>query len=315
MLTLIFLVHALFGFTMTLGKMMLLYAPPIFIIGIRMLFGGAVLLMYLSYKNQIRCHLASRDYWLYFQVAFFGFFVFYCARSWAFQYVTVTKMGFMANLMPFFTALFAYFFHKEKLTIHKLAGLSIGFFGLIPILMNNPSSESHWGELFSISLPEFVILCAFVSLSYSNIVMQKLVKHRQCSPLFANGLSMLASGMFAMTASVAFETVNIVHWPQFLACIIAQIVLSNLVCSNLYAHLLKHYSATFMSFTGFISPLFTAFYGKLFFGDTISINFLISFILVVIGLSIYYYDDFHRSLKPSLHKNADESAIMPVELE
>lgn len=144
---LVILLYALFGFTFTLGKIMLYYARPFFIIACRMLIGGGGLLLYLYANKHIRCKPQMKDWPYYAQVALFGIFLPYSLRAWALQYISSTKAAFIFTLMPFFTALFAYFFHKEKLNFRKASGLLIGFLGMIPTLFATSSLENFAGSI------------------------------------------------------------------------------------------------------------------------------------------------------------------------
>ena len=69
------------------------------------------------------------------------------------------------------------------------------------------------------------------------------------------------------------------------------VFVSNILCHNIYAGLLRKYSATFMSFTSFLSPLCAALYGWAFFQETISWHFYLSIAIVLIGLYVFYQDE------------------------
>ena len=68
--------------------------------------------------------------------------------------------------------------------------------------------------------------------------------------------------------------------------------LKKYILSN--AGLLKKYSATFMSFTSFLSPLFAALYGWAFFQEIISWHFYVSAVIVFTGLYIFYQDELRK---------------------
>lgn len=295
---LILLLYALFGLTFTLGKITLSYAQPFFIVAARMLIGGSGLLSYIYLTKKIDCYPKKTDIRYYIQATLFGIFIPYCCRAWALQYISTGKSAFLFNLMPFFTALFSYLFLREKLNIYKIMGLIIGFTGMIPILITNTKLETSVGSWGFLSLPELITLVAVASFGYHFIVMQNLVKHRGCAPILANGISMLWGGLLSFGGSILFETNWLKGNPKtFLLLLLLQILISNIICLNLQAWLLKHYSSTFMSFASFLSPLFASFYGWFLLGEKITSNFFLSLLIVITGLAIYYYGEFHKKTR------------------
>ena len=112
---------------------------------------------------------------------------------------------------------------------------------------------------------------------------------------------MLIGGFLALNASLIFEPVWITSGSIgiFVGLLALQILISNLICANLQASLLHHYSPTLMAFAGFLTPLCAAFYGWLLLNEGIHINYLISFFLVLLGLLIFYYDEVIKHKKIS----------------
>ncbi len=305
MLFLVVLLYALFGFTFTLGKIVLFYATPFFVVASRMIIGGLILGAYLTWYHKIRCLPAKKDLGLLLQFIFFNICCFYGPRSWALQYLTTSKAALLMNLSPFFTALFAYIFLKEKITGYKALGLIIGFSGMIPVAIAQSSpEESMWGSFAYFSFPEIIFIIAVACLSYSMIVMQKLVKHRSINPVLVNTLCMLAGGSAMGILSLSLGEKMIFGDKVLFATVIGlQIIVSNILCSNLQAFLLKTYSTTFLAFASFISPLCALGYGYLLLGEVITWHFFASFFIVILGLSIFYFDDIQNGkLQHELHK-------------
>jgi drug/metabolite transporter (DMT)-like permease len=71
------------------------------------------------------------------------------------------------------------------------------------------------------------------------------------------------------------------------------IAISNLICYNLYGYLLKKYSVTFVSFAGFITPLFTALFGWWYLGEVVTWPFYVSAIIVFAGLCIFNQEELY----------------------
>ncbi len=291
---LVFILYALFGLTFTLGKVTLFYAKPFFIVGLRMLIGSAGLLSYIV-LSKLNCSFSFKDWYYYAQIALFGIFIPYTLRAWGLQYISSTKAAFLFTLMPFFTALFAYFLNKERLSYQKAMGLLLGFTGMVPTLLTGSTLENIRGGIAFFSLAELATLGSVASFGYNLIATQKLVKHRGCHPMLANGISMLLGGGLSFGLSLAVEPNPLFgNAFTFFLLVGAQILISNFICLNLQAYLLTYYSPTFMAFAGFLSPLCAAFYGYMLLGEHISWNYIISFCMVVMGLSLYYYDDLTR---------------------
>ncbi|HAU30456.1 TPA: EamA family transporter [Candidatus Dependentiae bacterium] len=295
---LIVLLYALFGFTFTLGKVLVYHAAPFFAVGLRMAIGG-VLLLFWSWWNRYRrpsCVMPLHSYWIgYLKLTVFAIFIPYVARLWALQELSTGKAALLFNTAPFFSALLGFILLHERLTKLQLWALVLGFLGTVPILLTSSPVE----ELFSIgifSLHEIAVIVAAASMSYGFIVMRELVKERGCPPYVANGVATFLGGALALSCSVVFEPSPIkTSFLSLLGVMLLQVIISNLLCSNLQAYLLHTYSPTFMSFAGFLSPLFALIYGFLLFGETVSWHFFASFSVIGVALYIYLLGD--RSTK------------------
>lgn len=285
----IVILYALFGLSFTIGKLLLSYASPFFIVASRMTVGGLALLGYMFFRHRFFCHPRRSDLWLYTQQMIFGILIFYCVRQWALQYVEVNKASLLCNLLPFFTATFAYFHFNEHLNKLQVFGLIIGFIGTIPLLLTETPYEKSVGGLGFISWPELAMIIAVAALGYSIIIMQTLIKHRDCPAPLVNGYCMFIGGVLSFSWATLGEPVWIRgNFTTLVLLMGGQIIISNLICSNLHATLLRHYSATVLSFSSFLSPLFTIIYGYLLFGEKVTWNFFVSFIIVISGLALYH---------------------------
>jgi len=73
--------------------------------------------------------------------------------------------------------------------------------------------------------------------------------------------------------------------------------------------LLKTYTTTFLSFAGFMSPFFAAFYGWVWFGETTTWHFYASSVIVFVGLALFYQDELKNI------KRQKEESKMPEMIE
>ncbi len=290
---LIVLLYALFASSFTMGKVLVQYTTPFFLTGARMLTGGIILLayQYLWWNNQFR--FKKKHFWLYAQIILLGIVFTYTLRFWALEYLPSSKTCFLYNLSPFLSSFYSYIFFNERMTKKQWVGLFIGFIGLIPILITSSPAETTMGEMLYISWPELAILCSVAAHSYSWIVVRKLVRDKNYTPMMVNGVTMACGGFIALMGSAAFETERLVPGSTLVVAgwLAAVILISNIICYNLYGYLLREYTATFLSFAGFLSPMFAALYGRLFLGEIITWHFYLSSTIVFAGLCLFYQDE------------------------
>lgn len=301
--------------TFTIGKAVLCFINPILFIGIRMTIGGLLLLMYLIWQSPREIRFKGQDWWLYLESILFHIYFAFIFQYIALEGVDSAKAALLYNLSPFITALLSRRFLAEQLSRTKFLGLIIGFCGLIPWILTQRSGE-YKNVFLSFSYYELILLLAVVSASYGWIILKRLI-HKDYSPVFINGFSMLAAGILALITSLITEGFpsllymsqscpvdepGIAYLSEKVGVYGAQILLialyttlliiiGNVIFYNLYGYLLKRYSATFLSFAGFTCPLFAALFGWLYLGEVVSFTFFISFFVVFIGLYLFYQQE------------------------
>lgn len=321
----------LFASTFTIGKAVLQYLNPIFFIGLRMTIAGTILLAWLYFFKRDKFFIKKEHWFLFLQIIIFHIYIAYVFEFWALKYLSSFKTAFLYNLSPFISAIFAYLFLSEKMSLKKWVGLLIGFSGIILVLLNGHSSQEIVSGVategksvfFFLSWPEISLLTAVCSSVYGWVVFKKLGKIGGYSSLMINGFGMFCAGLLAFVTSfftegscccvgtgsgisgdlangftdvVSGATKNLFSLPisdLFLVFgyTFLLIILANIVGYNLYGYLLKKYSITFLSFSCTITPFFAALFGAIFLGEVPSLTFFLSSTLVVIGLYIFYMQE------------------------
>jgi len=297
---LIIALYGLFGSSFVFGKMLLKYASPLFITGVRFSLGGLILLTYQYWHPSQHFKFRLKHMWYYAQMVILGILVTYVLRFWALSDLPAAKTNFLYNLSPFMSSLFSYFMFNEKMTNKKWLGLAIGCSGLLPVLISSSAAEDVVGGITFLSWPEIAIIVSVATHTYSWILMRKLVKEKSYSPMMVNGIVMTAGGLFALALSFiteGFSPVAAANIGKFTLTLAAIIGISNIICYNLYGYLLRQYTATFLSFAGFLGPLFTALYGWILLGEKVTWHFYLSSIIVFIGLYLFYQEELHDTTK------------------
>lgn len=286
---LIILLYALLASTFVFAKFSLDYAQPIFVIGFRMTLAGALLLGYLLFFKRKALKLHKGDLFLFLRVAFFHIYLAFVAEFWSLQYITSSKANLIYSLTPFIAAALSFFLLKERLSKRKVLGMVIGVLGIVPILV----SQGNGADFGSLTKAEFILLIAVVSASYAWFDIKKLMQ-KGYSLLMINGFAMLMGGLGAFVTYYASRdplVPSTTNFWEFFKYVSILVILSNVIFYNLYGLLLKRYTITFLTFCGFLSPLFGVFMGWIFRDEPISWAYWVSLGLITFALFIFYREE------------------------
>lgn len=298
----VFLLYALFALVFVISKFGLAYTTPLFFVGSRMMVAGILMIVYLLIFKRESFKLSRQNLTAFFALGLFNIYLTNACEFWGLRHLTSAKCCFFYSLSPFLSALFAYFVLSEKMSFKKWLGLGVGFLGLYPMLLVQTSGEELTRSFAFISWAEIAVLGAVVFSVYGWILLKKICVDQKQSPLIANGFSMFIGGFLAMVNSYIVEDWNpvpVVEWVPFICSSICLILISSLICYNLYGFLLRHYSATFMSFAGFTTPIFTALFGWLLLGETTTWHLYLSLSILLSGLYIFHMDEFKKTAPQS----------------
>ncbi|MBV8661034.1 MAG: DMT family transporter [Candidatus Dependentiae bacterium] len=287
---LVFFLYALLASTFSIGKMLVHLVPPIFLISIRMIIAGA-LLSTTWYIFDRHSSIRSRDWWLFGIVILFHIVLPFTSEYIALQYISPSSACLMYNLSPFLSALFSYFIFNELMTTKKWIGFFIGIVGILFYLQSQCCFD------VGLSWPNILMFISVVTSSLGWIFVRILVKNKGYSTLLVNGISMFIGGWIALPLSKSFgEVVNInmIYTPHFIGLLALMILIANIIFYNLYGYLLKRYTATFLSFVGFVTPLFAAFFEWLFFGVIVPHEFFLTVFIVSAGIFIFYQEELKQ---------------------
>lgn len=305
---LVLLMYASFAASFTVGKEALFYGPPFFLTALRFSLAGFLILAYWSGYRKYEYRISKEDLGLYAQVIVFHVMAAYLLEFWALQYVSSIKACLLFNLSPIITAFLAWGILKDRITPKQWVGLLIGCAGFIPLLSTQEPVEQVGGWASAFSLPEFALVGAIVSSCYGWLVVKKLMA-RGYDSLFSNGIGMFFGGLLSFPVAFLVEGVPTFKPAYqsvftslvgatgagisiFLINMLLLILFSNLVGYTMYGHLLKRYSTTFLAFMGLTTPLFASVFGVVFLSESITFSFILSAIIVSIGLGMYYKEEF-----------------------
>lgn len=296
---LVFLLYALFSSVFIICKVALEYTQPLFLVGSRMAVAGILIAGYEFWRlRNTQKMITSKIFLKLLCLAFFNIYLTNACEIWGLNYLSPAKTCLIYSLSPFVAAFFSFLLFKEKLSPKKWGGLLVGFLGFFPILFSTSTSEELSGSLWFFSWAELAVCIAAVSSVYGWILLRQLVKEDQLSPLLANGISMIFGGALALIHSSIVDDWRpfpVSSYVPFLECSLLLLLISNLICYNLYGHLLKKYTATFMSLAGLTTPLFAAGLAWVYFGELVTLPFYLSLAIISLGLYIFYQEELKET--------------------
>lgn len=295
---LIVLLYAILASTFIFAKLTLEYARPIFLIGFRMIIASLLLLGYQHFFNHERLRIKREDRGLFFGAAVFHIYLAFVLEFWALQYTSALKTTMIYSSTPFIAAILSYLILKERLSTAKIIGIIIGIGGLVPVFMQRVGHGAA-SELLSFTSADGVLFLAVLSATYAWFIVGKLMKKGYHFG-FINGVAMLLGGIMSMLTAIPLEGhLQLVdNWPKFLGWLALLIISANIIVYNMYAWLLKRYSITFISFAGFLCPIFATIYDWLFMSGELQWHTLVSLVLITIGLYVFYRDEL-KSMRTS----------------
>lgn len=281
--------------TVVCAKTVLWYAQPIFYIGSRLLLAGILLLSYQYIFKRHNFAFNKEHLGLFLQVISIQLYLSYILDSFALGHFTAARVCFFYNLSPFIAAFFSYLVFKEKMTIKKWLGMTIGFVGFLPMLMSYFPSEG--ADALLLSWTSIMLFGAVACNTYGYIVIRKLVGQKGYSSFMVTGLCTFGAGILALFTSFVLEGWNplpVTDMRNFAQQLVTVTFVGSILSYGLHVHLLRKYTATFLAFVAFLFPLFGALFGWLFLGETISANFFISAICVFFGLYVFYQEELRQ---------------------
>lgn len=290
------LLYGLWASIFPYNKLLLTISSPLFLTGTRMIIAGIFLVVFLFIWKRSSFLTNRKNFITICLLAIIGIYSTNVLEAWGLKYLPAAKTCFIYSLSPFFAAILSYIHGKEKITLKKWLGLFIGFLGFLPVLLMQSKGENGYRECNLFGAAELSIIGAAFCSVYGWILLRKIVKDGTTSPLLANAISMLIGGMLAIVHSTLFDNWTPIPITEgkigtFLSGTFGVIVISNIICYNLYGYMLRRFTATFLSFSGLLSPIFSSIISWFVLGEPLNRILIISTFVIASGLWVIYREE------------------------
>lgn len=276
--------------------------PPFFLVGIRQMLGGLVLVVwaYLIGKAKV----PDRKY--YWKQAITGFCTITGGNgfiTWALQFVPTGLSAVIGSLTPVVVVLINLVWTGgERISWRVMVGVVLGFLGLGLIFSDG------WKYLFDPDYRLGVAACFASCLTWSlGTVMAKRWNSPTVSPLYNAGLQITFGGLGGFMLSPFFDHLQPIKftWEGGMALLYLSLIGSALAFT-LYMYALKHLTATVSSLYTYVNPVGAVLIGWMVWNEPL--NWLVALGLVITVSGLYLVNRFSSiNSRPRSHKPPSKS--------
>lgn len=257
------------------------HMPGLFVSGIRQFVSGAILVAYFLLRGH---HLPGWE--VLRKISVQSVFLLCIANgllTWSLEYISGGLAAIIAALVPLFIALFTVWLSRvARITRVMIAGLVIGFAGVVTIFYTYLGELSNTGFIFGVSLAMISTLSWSFGTVYSS---------RQKPPiavLFNVGLQMLFAGLVILTVcALTGKYVN----PASLGseswlALSYLIVFGSLVAYTAYVFVISKLPPTQVSIYAYINPVVAVVLGWLLLSEKMNLIMIMGTIITLAGVWI-----------------------------
>jgi drug/metabolite transporter (DMT)-like permease len=256
--------------------------PVALLAGLRWLLAGAILAAVLPLMGQ---RLPALRMWP--SIAVIGFLMAVVGNGgvvWAQQYVPSGLAAVLVAMVPFWTVIVeALLPTGERVTRWTIAGLTLGFTGIIVLVWPELTLEGGAGVSFLWGVVALQIACAGWALGTSYLKRNPT----NGSPMGSLAVQMLLSGvMLIAIASVTGEWARLSFSPRTLGAMAYLVVFGSIVGYTAYMYALKNLPVSTVSLYAYVNPVIAVLLGALVLNEPFTLRIALASLLVFGGIGI-----------------------------
>ncbi len=256
--------------------------PPALVGGIRWTIAGALLAIVLRARGQA---LPAPEKWGGFALAGllligFGNGAVIFAEQWVPSGIAAVIIGASPFWMMGIEALVP---GGERLTRRGLAGLLIGFGGIVLLVWPDLTVGGAVGRQFAIGVVLLQIAC--LGWSAGSVYARRYA--REDNALGGSALQMFFAGVMMLAlATIRGEWANLAFTPRALAAEIYLTVVGSLLAYSAYLYAIKHLPLSTVSLYSYINPVIAVVLGSLLLGEPFGLRIVIAAAAVLAGVAV-----------------------------
>lgn len=264
--------------------------PGLFVAGVRQFISGIILVSFFLIRGYKMPDLKTMKH-----ISIQGIFLLCIANgllTWAMEYITGGLAAIIVALVPLFVAIFSIWLSKRgKITPWMLAGLLIGFAGILIIFYDYLADLSNSGFVFGVVLA----LISVISWSFGTVYSSK--QKTGISILFNVGLQMLIAGVIMLVAcAITGRYVNLAGASESaLYSILYLVVFGSLLAYSAFVFAISKLPPTLVSIYAYINPIVAVVLGWMLLSEKMNVNMILG-TLVTLGGVFLVNREFKKQL-------------------
>lgn len=273
------IISIIWGSTWVAIKIGLDSVPPFF--GVALRFTTALLILLIILGIQKRRIPFNQDLLaLYATLGFCSFSIPFILVYWGEQYIPSGLASILFAIYPFVVAFFSHFFlANEKLTLLKVIGIVLGFFGILIIFW----SDIHIRETGTLGMA--AILCSTLIQGIALVIVKRKGKHIDPLTMNAGGMIIGVPVMYIL-AFIAEDIRTVALDARGLGSILYLGSFGTVITFSVYYWLLKRVEAVYLSLTAMVTPILALILGAILLNEVLSPKVFIGAAFVLIGILI-----------------------------
>ena len=279
---LLLLIAAIWGTSYSMIKIGVGEIGPATLTAGRILIAALALLIWLVFFQRQRLDLSGRALFCYAVIGLFGNALPFTLIGWSEQTLDSALTAILMGIMPLFTLVMAhYFLEDEPFTRRALAGIGLGFAGLV-VLMGFSAFQGIGNEL----LAQAVVLIASLSYAAVTIFVRRFVT--SSGLVIATG-ALVAGSVFSLIFAFTLESPGEMNWN--LRAVVPMVTLGlfpTALASVLYFRLVRSLGATRFAQVNYIIPVFGSIIGVWFMGEQVELRMWVALGLVLSGVFLVH---------------------------
>ncbi|KAB2922383.1 MAG: EamA family transporter [Bacteroidetes bacterium] len=282
----------IWGSTWLVIKIGLEAMTPLLSAGLRFALAAAVLFTIIRVRR-IEVPLNRDTVWFFAVASLTSFSVPFALVYWGEQRVSSGITSILFAVFPFCVALFSSLMLKEeRLTLQKIAGIVLGFAGIVVIFSDDLHIASGSGAVAGMAA---IVLSAAIQ-AFSAVLIKK--HGHALSPFVVSFVPMALAGVILLAGSAAVEDLSAVRFtPSAVFSIVFLAVFGSVATFVSYFWLLKRVEVVLLSLTSFVTPVIAVVLGVVVLDEPVSSRLFIGAAFVLGGILAANASDVRRFLR------------------